>query len=75
VNARHLLAGPEGLVDDAARLQRLQLGADERTALAGLDVLEVDDAVDGAVDLDVHAVLELVGGDGFSHDGEAVSRP
>jgi hypothetical protein len=40
-----------------------RLGAHERAALAGLDVLELEDLEDGAVDLDVVSVLELVGGD------------
>jgi hypothetical protein len=56
-----LLAGPEGLVDDGAVVDPLELGANEGTALAGLDVLELDDAEDLAVDVDVGAVLELVG--------------
>ena len=59
----NVLAGAERLVDDLARLERLELRAHERAALARLDVLELDDAVDRAVDLDVHAVLELVGVD------------
>ena len=41
----------------------LELGAHEGAALAGLDVLELDDLEDRAVHLDVHAVLELVGAD------------
>ena len=40
-----------------------QLRADERAALAGLDVLELDDLEDDAVDVDVVPVLELVGAD------------
>jgi hypothetical protein len=40
-----------------------QLGAHERAALAGLDVLELEDLEDRAFDLDVAAVLELVRGD------------
>ena len=38
----------------------LQLRADERAALAGLDVLELDDAPRLPVELDVHPVAELV---------------
>ena len=56
-----LLAGPEGLVDHRAVLDPAQLGAHEGAALARLDVLELDDLEDLAVDLDVGAVLELVG--------------
>jgi hypothetical protein len=58
-----LLAGAEGLVDDVAVRGPAQLRAHERPALAGLDVLELDDLEDRAVDLDVVAVLELVGAD------------
>ncbi len=36
-------------------------------ALAGLDVLELDDPPDGAIDLDVHTVAELVRGDDIGH--------
>ena len=67
VDARELLAGAERLVDDRARLERLQLRAHERAALARLDVLELDDPPDDPVELDVHAVLELVGVDGLGH--------
>jgi hypothetical protein len=56
-----LLAGPEGAVDHVAVRGAAQLGAHERPALAGLDVLELDDLKDGAVDVDVAAVAELVG--------------
>ena len=38
----------------------LELRAHERAALARLDVLELDDPEDGALHVDVHAVLELV---------------
>jgi len=41
----HLLAGPERVVDDLAEPHVLELRAYERAALAGLDVLEVDDGV------------------------------
>ena len=58
------------LYDDGAGVERLQLCADERAALAGLDVLEVDDAPDVPVELDVHPVLELVRVDGLGHAGE-----
>ena len=55
-----LLAGLEGLVDHGAVIDPLELRAHEGAALAGLDVLELDDPEDRAVDLDVGAVLELV---------------
>ena len=58
-----LLPGPEGPVDHGAVGGAAQLGAHERAALAGLDVLEVEDLEDRALDLDVVAVLELVGAD------------
>ena len=56
-----LLAGAERAVDHRAVGGAAQLRAHERAALAGLDVLELDDLVDDAVDVDVVAVLELVG--------------
>ena len=58
-----LLAGAEGAVDHGAVGRAPQLRAHERPALAGLDVLELDDLEDDAVDVDVVAVLELVGVD------------
>ena len=67
VDARELLARAEGLVDDGARADVLHLRAHEGAALAGLHVLELDDAPDVAVDLDVHAVAELVRGDDLGH--------
>ncbi len=56
-----LLPRPEGLVLDRPVVDLAQLGAHEGPALAGLDVLELDDLEDLAVDLDVRPVLELVG--------------
>ena len=67
VHAGELLAGAERPVDDRARLEPLQLRSHERAALARLDVLELDDAPDGAVDLDVHPVAELIRGDRLGH--------
>ena len=46
VDARELLARAERVVDDGAGLERLELRAHERAALAGLHVLELDDAPD-----------------------------
>jgi hypothetical protein len=69
VDAGELLAGAEGLVDDGARADVLHLRAHEGSALAGLHVLELDDAPDVAVDLDVHAVAELVRRDDLGHGG------
>jgi hypothetical protein len=63
VDRAELLAGAEGLVDDVAVACAAQLRADEGAALAGLDVLELEDLEDRAVDLDVVAVLELVRAD------------
>ena len=60
VHARELLAGPERAVDDCAGPQALELRPNERTALARLDVLELDDLEDRPLDVDVVAVLELV---------------
>ena len=61
-----LLAGPEGFVDHRAVLDPPQLGAHEGAALARLDVLELDDGPQLAVDVEHDAVLEVVGG---CHDG------
>ena len=58
-----LLARAKRPVDDGAVRDALQLRAHEGATLARLDVLELDELEDGAVDLDVHAVLELVGAD------------
>ena len=58
-----LLAGPEGAVDHVAVGGAAQLRAHEGPALARLDVLELEDLVDGAVHLDVVPVFELVGTD------------
>src|SRR6478735_10016205 len=73
VHARELLAGTERAVDDRARLERLQLRADEGAALPRLHVLELDDAPGLAVELDMHAVLELVGGDDLGHRRRSVA--
>ena len=67
-----LLAGAERPVDHVAVGGAAQLRAHERPALAGLDVLELEDLEDRAVDLDVVAVLELVGAD---HGGWSVGAP
>ena len=48
-----LLAGAEGAVDHVAVGDAAQLGPHEGRALAGLDVLELDDLEDRAVDLEV----------------------
>src|SRR5262249_33628545 len=53
--------------EDGARVGGVELRADERAALARLHMLELDDPPRLAVDLDVHAVLELVGGDNLGH--------
>src|SRR5439155_17235249 len=67
VDARELLARAEGAVDDRARVEVLHARPHERAALAGLDVLELHDSPDAAVQLDVHAVAELVGADDLRH--------
>ena len=60
-DARQLLTGTERLFDHRAVGQVLELGSHERPALAGLDVLELDDGVEHPVDLDDIAVLQLIG--------------
>ena len=57
-------AGVAGLVDHAAGLEVTDLVADKGTALAGLDVLELNDRVVLVVDLEAHAVLEVCSADG-----------
>src|SRR5690606_31832684 len=60
VRGLHLDARVEGLVDGLARRDVLELGPHEGRALAGLDVLELHDGPELAVDLEDHAVLEVV---------------
>ena len=67
VHARELLSRPERLVDDGPGLESLHLRPDEGASLARLHVLELDDAPHDALVLDVHAVAELVRGDGLGH--------
>ena len=55
-----LLAGAERTVNHGAVAGAAQLRAHERAALAGLDVLELDDLEDRPLDVDVVAVPELV---------------
>ena len=54
-------SGVEGLVDDLARHHVLQLGAHEGRALAGLDVLELHDGPQLALEVEHQAVLQVVG--------------
>ena len=55
-------AGVVRAVDDLARDDVLELGADERAALAGLDVLELDDVPELPVDVEDDAVPDVCGG-------------
>ena len=59
VDQLDLFAGPERVVDDLAELHVLELGPDERAALAWLHVLKVDDRVGVAVEDDPQPLLEL----------------
>jgi hypothetical protein len=54
-------AGVERLVDDLAREHRLELGAHEGGALARLHVLELDDGPELPLEVEHHAVLEVIG--------------
>jgi hypothetical protein len=54
-------AGVERLVHDLAGQHVLELGPNEGRALTGLDVLEFDDVPQLAVQVERHAVLEVVG--------------
>src|SRR4051812_242126 len=60
VGGLDLGAGVEGLVDDLAGHHVLQRRADEGAALAGLDVLELGDGPEVAVDPQHEAVLQVV---------------
>ena len=55
-------AGVERVVDNATRADVAQLRTDERAALAGLHVLELDDGPQLVVVFDAHAVLEVCSG-------------
>src|SRR5262249_54375601 len=63
VHQLDLFTGAERVVDDSPELHVLELGAYECSALAGLDVLEIDDAVGFAIKFDLQALLELRGRD------------
>src|SRR3954469_17886632 len=54
-------AGVEGLVDDLPGQDGLELGAHEGGPLAGLHVLELDDGPELSLDVEHHAVLQVVG--------------
>ena len=69
-DACELLTRAERPVDDGTAVEPLELRPDEGSALAGLDVLKLDDAPVRAVELDVHPVLELIGVDGLGHGGQ-----
>ena len=59
-----LLAGPERLVERGAGADVAERGAHEGAALARLDVLELDHLVEALRQVEAHAVLQVVGGDG-----------
>src|SRR5919112_3436778 len=60
VRGLDLGAGVERLVDDLAGQHRLELGADEGGSLAGLDVLELHHGPELALQVQHHAVLQVV---------------
>ena len=66
-------AGVERLVDDLAGHHVLQRGAHEGAALARLDVLELGDGPELALEVEDEAVLEVVGGGHGVSPGRAVS--
>ncbi len=59
-----LLGAAEGAVDHGAGADVAQRGADEGAALAGLDVLELHHLEEALGEVEGHAVLQVVGGDG-----------
>src|SRR5438874_11092749 len=65
IQARSLepVAGLEGLLHEIALTHVAQLHAHLRAAAPELDVLELDDLVEHAVELDGHAALDLTGAD------------
>src|SRR4029453_1639872 len=67
-------AGVEGALHDRAGLDVAELGADERATLARLDVLELDHLEQRAVELERHAVLQVVGGHAHSTISSLVAR-
>ena len=58
IGSLDLFPRPECPVNDVSGRQALQLGADERPALAGLDMLKFDDGERFSVELDFHAPLD-----------------
>jgi hypothetical protein len=68
-------AGVEGLVDDLARQHVLQLGSHESGALARLDVLELDNRPQLALDLQDQAVLEITSGSHLLRVSSIRSKP
>src|SRR5262245_27422718 len=63
VDELDFFAGTKRVVDDSTEPHVLELGPHEGAALAGLDVLEVDDRVRRPVELNLEALLELRRGD------------
>ena len=61
-----LLGGPEGPVEHGAGADVLQRGAHEGAALARLHVLELDHLEQALGQVEGHAVLQVVGGDGHA---------
>ena len=59
VCGRHLLVRVERALNDGARLDILDLRADESRALARLDMLEIDDLPNAAIDFDREARAEI----------------
>src|SRR5436309_15314689 len=55
-----LLVGAVGALEDGAGANVLDLGADERPALARLDMLELDDDEQPVGQVEAHAVLQIV---------------
>src|SRR5439155_494310 len=62
VDQLHLLARAERVVDHLPEPHVLELGADERATLPGLDVLELHDRVGVAIEDDAQPFPELRGG-------------
>ena len=59
MSLRAFLGGTESSLNYAAVLDVLKLGADECRSLAGLNMLEIDDLINGIIEFDGNAVSEV----------------
>ena len=62
-----LFGRTEGVFDHTINIDTLHLGADKRRALAGLDMLKLDNLIYGTIVLDGHAISEFAGAEKVCH--------